>query len=590
MLDPRVYRAAFAPFLLALVVAAFALVDLPRPIQTTLAPDAFDGDRAFRVLGDLTQRFGDRRPGSPGDERLAATVAGAMRSTFCPGGRACGAVRVHRRSERTVVGRRTLTTVVATRVGQPGPGIVVLAHRDAAGGPAEAELSATAGLIELARVFDGHRTRRTLTLVSTSGGSGGAAGAAEAAGLLPRPVDAVLVLGDLASQGVRKPWVLPWSDAPRLAPVRLRRTVEAAVRIETGQDPGGPRAAEQAARLAFPFALTEEGPLNADGLPAVALQVSGQRGPSAGAPVAAERLRVFGRAALRTVDALDNGPDLAAAPSAEIVTQRKVLPPWTVRLLVGVLLLPALLAAVDGVARARRRRAPVGLWLRWVAGLAVPFVAAAVLARVLGLSGLLGEASGGAVPGGRVPTDAVALAVVALVFVLGWLLVGALHRALGVRGAPEGGTPVVALGIVVAVLAAAVWLRNPFAAAVLLLPAHLWLVVPELRLPRAAALALAALALVPAALVLAVYASALGLAPAQVPWSLLLLVAGGHVGLLALLCLCALGACGVAAARLALRDPGHDAPPLPAVSVRGPAGYAGPGSLGGTGSALRPRR
>ena len=43
MLDTRLYRAAFVPLVLALLVAAFALGERPRPIGTTLAPDAFDG-------------------------------------------------------------------------------------------------------------------------------------------------------------------------------------------------------------------------------------------------------------------------------------------------------------------------------------------------------------------------------------------------------------------------------------------------------------------------------------------------------------------------------------------------------------------
>ena len=45
---------------------------------------------------------------------------------------------------------------------------------------------------------------------------------------------------------------------------------------------------------------------------------------------------------------------------------RNVLPDWAVRLLVGTLLLPALLAALDALFRARRRRLPVGRWAGWI--------------------------------------------------------------------------------------------------------------------------------------------------------------------------------------------------------------------------------
>ncbi len=585
MLDPRVYRAGFVPALLALVVVAFSLVERPRPLQTTLAPDAFDETRAFATLQSLAGAFPDRRPGGEADARLASVLARDMR-------RAGFSVEVRREGGRTIDGTRDLTAVVGTRTGPPGPAIVVVAHRDAAGRPAEAELSGTAALDELTRVFAGRRTRRTIVLASTSGGSGGAAGAAAVARDLRdrgTAVDAVLVLGDLASTHLRKPWVLPWSDGRRLAPIRLRRTAEAAVKSETGQEPGGARALVQFVRLAFPFAAGEEGRFNEAGLPAVTLSASGERGPSAGAPVSIDRLRVFGRAALRTIDALDKGRTLPEGPTADVVTQGKVLPGWTVRLLVGLLLAPALLAAVDGLARARRRREPVAVWLRWLLALAVPFALVVAAIRLMGLTGLLGPAPGAAVVGGRVPADGVALAVVVLVLVLGAVLARPVAAVLGAGREPEGPGPAAALGIATAGLALLVWLRNPFAAAFLVLPAHLWLVVPALRLRPGRAILLALAALAPLLVALSVYASALGLGIAGLPWSLVLLVGGGHVGVLGLLGLCAGAACAVAAVRLASRS-APEAPAPSAASVLGPRGHAGPGALGGTDSALRIRR
>ncbi len=75
MIEPRLYRAAFLPALLAIVVAAFSLENRPRPIGTTLAPDAFVGADARKQLDQLAARFPDRRPGSPGDAALAAAIA-----------------------------------------------------------------------------------------------------------------------------------------------------------------------------------------------------------------------------------------------------------------------------------------------------------------------------------------------------------------------------------------------------------------------------------------------------------------------------------------------------------------------------------
>lgn len=604
VLDPRLYRAAFAPILLALVVAAFSLVDRPRAITTTLSPDVFDGPRAFAKLQGLAAQFPDRRPGSPGDAGLARKVEAELRTAFCPpseGSTPCEAVSVRTISGQTIEGERDLETVIATRLGAPGPGIMVVAHRDAAGRPAEAELSGTAALLELARVFGGRRTTRTLTLVSTSGGSGGAAAAADLAADMPEgdpSPAAVLVLGDLASANVRRPWVLPWSEGAQLAPVRLRRTVEAALRLEVGADAGHSRAIAQLARLAFPFAQSEQAPFNAAGIPAVAIQASAERGPEAGAAVSADRLRGFGRAALRAIDALDSGPALDERPSAEVVVVDKVLPPWVTRLLIGVLLLPMLVTAIDGLARVRRRKAAVAVWIRWLLALAFPFAAAALAARLLPGIGLLDAAPGGAVPAGLIAADVAALGVVAGVFVLGTLAVRPLQRLLAVRPEAipaierENGGPAAALTLAITAVAIAVWAANPFAAAVLVLPAHLWMLaaVPEVRLGRASALALVLVALLPAALVLAVYANAVGASVVQLPWAVLLLIAGGQVGILALLAICALGACAVGAFRLALLPAAGEAPPAASASVRGPMGYAGPGSLGGTQSGFGVRR
>src|SRR4051812_43317248 len=80
VLDPRVYRAAFVPALLAVFVVAFSLEGRPGPATTRLAADAFDGARAYggvnarNSLLELGASFPDRRPGSPGDAALADRV------------------------------------------------------------------------------------------------------------------------------------------------------------------------------------------------------------------------------------------------------------------------------------------------------------------------------------------------------------------------------------------------------------------------------------------------------------------------------------------------------------------------------------
>src|SRR4051812_115370 len=106
MLDGRLYRIAFVPVLLSLLVAAFALSPRPRAIGTTLAPDAFDGARAFTTLAALRRTSPNRRPGSPGDDALAARVARDFGAAFRG-----GAVRVLHTPGDTIDGEATLTTV-----------------------------------------------------------------------------------------------------------------------------------------------------------------------------------------------------------------------------------------------------------------------------------------------------------------------------------------------------------------------------------------------------------------------------------------------------------------------------------------------
>ncbi len=557
MLDPRIYRAAFVPLLLAILVVAFSLGDRPRAIGTTLAPDAFNGPAAFLVLGEYVRDFPLRRPGGPDDRRLAERVGRELRPL--------GPVRTFRTTAQTIDGEQELTTVMATRLGRPGPGLVVVAHRDAAGSPAEAELSGTAALTELARVAATGTLRRTITFVSTSGGSGGLAGAEEAVKRLPQPVDAVLGLGDLASTTVRKPWVAAQSNGGGNAPLRLRRTLEAAVRVETGQDAGAPRAGAQWARLAFPMTVGEQGAFGEAGLASVLLSASGEQPPDAGAPVTERRLTVFGRAALRTIFALDNGPSVAGGPESLLVTRRKVLPSWAITLLVGAAFLPFWLATLDALARVKRRKLPVGAALRWTLVAALPFAVTALFAIVLGLTGLIGARPGAPVPVGAIPIDSTTTGValtLLLVFALGWIGLRPLAlRALGARGVPGDAHAAAALAIT-GVLAFVLWLANPWAAALLVLPAHAWLlgVAPEIRLPPWFKRLLFLVALAPFLLALRSLGGQLDYGLRDAAWSAVLMVAGGHVGPLAWLSWSVLGGAAVSVAVLLARRPAEQEP------------------------------
>jgi Peptidase family M28 len=596
MFNWRLYRVAFVPLLFALAIVAFSLTARPLPLSSTLAPDAFDGARALAEAKGLAAEFPDRRPGSAGDEAAAAHIAGLLKGL---GGTAGGGFSVHTRhfEAQTIEGERSLTTVIAQRPGSASTTpIVILAHRDSAARGAVAEMSGTAALLELARVFSTRETRRTIVLVSTSGGSGGAAGAADFAAHDRGPFDAAIVLGDLAGTHASKPFVVPFSDGFGSAPVQLQRTVDHALTQEVGSDPGAPSPIGQLAHLAFPFAAGEQGPLGTAGLPAVLVQVSGERGPAAGEPVSTERLEGFGRSVLSAVDALDTAPGVSHALQTGVLVQHQTIPEWAVRLLVGTLLLGPLVLAVDALARLRRRREPVARWTLWTLACAIPFLLCAVFAYLLGMLGILAAAPPIPVLVGAMPFDGSAAAAVAaalLVLGLAWLLWPIALRRLGLEVRPSSEAAGLAMLLVLLAVCLVVWAVNPFTALLLLPALHLWLLIasPELRPRPAAALSLVALALIPLALLVAFYAHQLGLGPGEVAWTAVLLLAGGHVGAVgALLWSLALG-CAAASVMLALTPTvvvsgvgiDHGSP----ITVRGPKSYAGPGSLGGTKSALR---
>jgi len=598
MLNGRLYRAAFLPFLLALVIAAFSLSSSPAPLTSTLAPDAFEGAAAFAELNSLAREFPDRRPGSPSDAALAAHIVRTLRGL---GGAAGGGFAVHTRrlQAQTAAGSRALITVIAQRPGSISASpLLIVAHRDAAsGGPARAELSGTAALLQLARVFAARQTQRSITLVSTSGGSSGEAAALDFAAHTRAPVDAAIVLGDVAGTRRREPSVVPYSNALGSAPLVLERTVDGAIRQEAGSVPGSPSALGQLAHLAFPFTVGEQGALNAAGVPAVLVQVSGERGPEPDEPVSEQRLEGFGRGVLRAVDALDAAPDIPAAAHTGVLVQRKSFPAWALGLLVATLLLPALVAVLDGLARARRRGHATGRSILWVLSCALPFFATAVFARVLGASGLLGAAPPEPVAPGVLALHghaAAGLTAVGLALALCWLLWPMVLRRLRLPVRADVDAAGLATAAVLVALALLVAALNPFAALLLLPAAHLWLLLaaPELRPGRVRArLALVALALAPLALLIAFYARELGLGPGRLAWAAVLLLAGGHVGIPAALLWSIAGGCAAAATMLALAapraEPGPAPPDPPMVSIRGPLSYAGPGSLGGTESALR---
>lgn len=588
MLDPRIYRMGLVPVVLAVIVLAFSLTNQPGPLTTTLAPAAYSGSNAYANVTGLARKFPHRLAGSTADRQLAGFVAGQLRGDQF-------SVSTNSFRGMTPSGSRELENVVGVRAGQENGSIVVVAGRDAVASPAATQLSGTAVLLELARVLSGETLQRTVVVASTSGTAGGA-GVTELARTLPQPIDAVIVLGDLGGANVRQPIVVPWSNGQKVAPPLLRNTVAAALQGQAGLSPASTGMLGQLAHLALPMAPSAQAPLNADGLPAVLVSVSGEQPAAADEPPNPGQIARTGRSVLQAINALDGGATVPS-PSSYFSLSGKSIPAWAVRLLVLALILPVLLASIDGAARAGRRGHSVLRWIAWVLAAGIPFALAALIVVVAHAVGAITGATPIPLDGEAIHLQAGQLAFLAVevsMIVVGvvWLRsLAASALRLRWRRGPESYADGAAAGVllVLCAVALALWLVNPFAALLVIPALHLWLwvVVPEARLPGPAAVVMVLAGLALPLLVAVQYALTLGLTPLQAAWSWVLLLGGGGYGLVSAIEWSLFLGCAVSVVSIAvspLRQP--RAEPVP-VTVRGPVTYAGPGSLGGTKSALR---
>jgi hypothetical protein len=355
-------------------------------------------------------------------------------------------------------------------------------------------------------------------------------------------------------------------------------------------------------RMAFPVGVGSQGPLLEGGLDAVRFAGSGELPPpdsqSGIESLDADRIGSLGRSLLRTVFAIDqSGRQLGGKPRSYVTLGQKVLPEWSVALLGIALILPALIASIDGFARARRRHEAVGRWARWVLGSSLALVLGLVLAKLTAVVGIVAGPPESPIPPGLRPPhggDVVLMAVIAAIVAVTWWGLG--RVVLGGRegrldmASPGAGC---AVGLTLSFLLLAIWFVNPYAALLLAPALHLWLIASMTDVPPRGPLPLALLGvgLLPLVAVALYYMSRLSMNPVEALWYLYLLVTSGAVGVVAALLSCVF--VGVTACLIAVMVARARRPPRARVeepqqpTVFGPGGYAGPGSLGGTESALR---
>ena len=596
MVDPRIYRAGLALVLIAVIVFGFSLEGPPAPASTAMTPPAWSTtSNDLQALAQTRERLGGGNSAA-----FAGYVAGRLRGAV----KGSQQFRVSTTSVRapTAAGPRPLELVTASKVGLTNGTIVIVADRDT---PGEAGVSGTAVLIGLAHALAGETQNHSIMLVS-SGASVGSAGATELARTLARsgqPIDAVLVLGDLAAAHPSKPVVSPYSGTEAVAPAVLTLTASHYLQTQAELGGGGLSLGAQIAHLAVPMTLTDQGPYAARRIPAVLVSLSGDRPSTVGEAISPNRTGDVFAAIVQTVDALDAAQPVPA-PSTYLVLSGKLVPLWAVRLLVLILILPVVLATVDALARARRRGHSLSRWLAWTLAGAIPFLLAVAVVRVAQLAGIL-HGPPGLVAAGAVALHGAGIAVLAIaglawiagvVFVRPFCIKLALEH-LGRHGrrptSAAGDAAAVAVSVVMCAVALIVWVLDPFAALLLVPALHLWLWLaqPGVRARRPLVAALVIAGVLPAVVLAGYFAHSFALmSPLQFAWSATLLIAGGGLSLVAAvywsIALGALVSVVVLAVR-ASRSAATLAQVEPVVTVRGPIGYAGPGSLGGTESALR---
>ncbi len=592
MIEPRVYRAAFLPAALAVLLVAFSFQARPPALGQGLPGDVlFDVDAAASQARELARVTPDRRVGTDGDRAVADLVRRAFLSRRF-------ATSVDRWEGS---GQTDMVNVLGRRAGASRRQVLVIAARDADSVPdLNGSAADTAALLELAHVLGGRAQRKTVVLASVDGSSRGEEGVRRLVEKLDEPelVDAVVVMDELGARRSRGSLVVSWSNDHTRGNLGLERTAQASLRAELGSAPEADGFLEQIPRLALPIGLGAQGVLIPDGISAVRISGSGELDAEGGpSDLDDERFGSLGQSVVRLFAAVDGGSEPEHGPRSYLTASTKLMPGWAITLLVAALLLPPIVASVDAFARARRQREPVARWFGWIGAGVGAAVLAWLVAELYVVAGAVPDPPPAPLQPGQVSVDggaAAGLGLTLLVAALAWFFGQRLvaHR-LELMERPGAGAGV-AIALSLALVGVAVWTLNPFAALVLLPAVHAWTLASLTRVRRGGALGLVAAGLLGPALLALFYMMRFDLGPLDGAWYAFLLVTGHQAGILATLLGCVVA--GLLGAVLALAIARRDPPPTrtearrdsrPRQTIFGPGGHAGPGALGGTRSGAR---
>ncbi|MGI8460132.1 MAG: hypothetical protein ACR2OC_00645 [Solirubrobacterales bacterium] len=534
MIDPRIYRLAFAPALIALIVLMFSVESIPAPVQApeTFAAD-FDGRRAAANARRIVQLAPERTPGSTDDEAVADLLAERF------GEISAGKVS-EQEFEADFDGEAVdLRNVVLTLPGNSARTVIVIAERDTARGSGAASSAAANGLLlEMAAKLGQTRHEKTIVLVSADGGSEGASGVREFIDSYPTldQVDGVVVVSRPGAAKPKPPHLPAWSVGAQSTSAQLVESASLALSEETELQPGLGGFLGGVFRLAIPAGAGAEAVAISENLDAIAISGAGEGALEPDddnvASLSDDSMGEFGNAALALVLALDAADaELVHGPDTYLELAGNLIPGWALGLLALTLLLPGVVVSIDGIARASRRREPALGSLLWAVSRAVPFVAALLLLYALALVGIAPDPSFPFDPGyyGFGWRGAGVFAATLGVFAL----LAVLLRPLTVPPRPARETLATALGVVASLAVLGIWLINPYLALLCVPLAHVWILGarPATAASIAGTLAGIAVALIPLAGALVHLAGRLDLG-VEAPWTVVLMVTGGQIGFL----------------------------------------------------------
>jgi hypothetical protein len=482
----RLYRGTWLLVGMPLLVAAFSVqkatpLSAPQPVL----PASFDRGGALTLATELSGTYPDRAPGTAG----AAGAVQWFQDQLTPYG-----LRAVNDRFRVLVpghGHQLLVNQLVTIPGRSPTEIVVMAHRDDDGsGPgADDNASGIATLIELARSYGtpvaaaGTRALsplHTLVFVATDGGAFGALGARRFAETHRGHVLAAIDLAALAGRG--PPRLVLTGSEPRLASPGFVETAAQRVLEQSGSRPRRPTALSQLIDLGFPLTLYEQGPLLAQGIPALTLTSADERPPTAFSDQASRldpvRLGQLGNAAQQLLRWVDSGAELSPGTADYVYFGPRTLPGWAVELVLISVLAPFLLVAVDLFARCRRRHIPLAPAFRSYRSRAGFWLWTAAIFELFAVAGVWPSAPAVPLPPDVSPATqwpAAGLLGFAVLSVLGWLVARERLKPRRKVTPSEEIAGMTAALLALAILALLVVATNPYALLFLLPSLHAWL-------------------------------------------------------------------------------------------------------------------